>query len=172
MLGRGPDTESFNSCSRRSVQTPMKKYIVTLTAEERADLEGLICKGKVSAHKQRQARILLKADAGRGGPRWTDEAIAEALEIGRVTVERARRRFVEEGLEAALRRKPQANRLRKIDGDVEARLVTLACSKPPQGCARWTLQLLADRLVELKVVESICLETVRQRLKKTRSSHG
>lgn len=150
----------------------MKKYIVTLTAEERAWLEGMISKGKVSAHKQRQARILLKTDAGRHGPGWTDEAVAEALEIGRVTVERARRRFVEEGLEAALTRKPQAHRFRKVDGDVEARLVALACSTAPQGRARWTLQLLADRLVELKVVESICLESVRQSLKKTRSSRG
>lgn len=150
----------------------MKKYIVTLTAEERAELEGLISKGKVSAHKQRQARILLKADAGAGGPGWTDKAIAEALEIGLVTVERARRRFVEEGFEEALTRKPQANRFRKIDGDVEARLVTLACSKPPLGRARWTLRLLADRLVEIKAVPSICLETVRQKLKKTRSNHG
>ena len=150
----------------------MKKYVVTLNSEERFMLEGLVAKGKVSAHKQRQARILLKADAGPQGPSWTDERIAEALEINGATVERSRRRFVEQGLEAALTRKAQLNRFRKIDGDIEARLVTMACSKPPQGRARWTLQLLADRLVELKVVQSICLETVRQRLKKTRSSHG
>jgi transposase len=150
----------------------MKKYVVTLKSEERSMLEGLVAKGRVAAHKQRQARILLKADAGAQGPRWNDERIAEALEINLATVGRARRRFVEEGLEAALTRKAQLNRFRKIDGDIEARLVTMACSKPPPGRARWTLQLLADRLVELKVVESICLETVRQRLKKTRSSHG
>ena len=150
----------------------MKKYIVTLTSEERSLLENLIGRGKTAAHKQRQARILLKADAGAQGPAWSDEAIAEALEVGRVTVERSRRRFVEEGLEAALSRKAQTRRFIKVDGDVEARLVTLACSRPPQGRARWTLQMLADGLVALKVVDCICLETVRQTLKKTGSSPG
>ena len=150
----------------------MKKYVVTLSAEERELLEDLISKGRTSAHKQRQGRILLKADAGQEGPAWTDEQIAESLEVSRVTVGRTRQRCVEEGLEAALKRKPQANRARKVDGQVEARLITLACSKPPQGRARWTLQLLADRVVELKMVDSLCLETVRKTLKKTSLSLG
>jgi transposase len=150
----------------------MKKYVVTLTAKERSFLESLIATGKTAARKQRQARILLKADAGAQGPAWSDQAIAEAVEVGLITVARARRRFVEEGLEAALSRKAQTRRFIKVDGDVEARLVTLACSKPPQGRARWTLQLLADGLVALKVVDCICLETVRQTLKKTGSSPG
>jgi hypothetical protein len=150
----------------------MKKYVVTLSPEERSMLAGLVARGRVAAHRRRRARVLLKADAGPQGPGWTDERIGEALEIDPTTAQRARRRFVEQGLEAALTRKAQANRFRKIDGDIEARLVTLACSKAPQGRVRWTLQLLADRLVELKVVQSISLETVRQRLKKTKSSHG
>ncbi len=150
----------------------MKKYIVTLSEEERTFLEGVIAKGKASAHKQSHARILLKVDQSARGPKWTDERIGEALEIGHGTVERTRRRFVEEGLEAAVKRKTQQNRHRKIDGEVEAHLIAQACSKPPEGRARWTLHLLADRLVELKVIDSISHEAVRQSLKKTNSSPG
>lgn len=148
---------------------PKKQYIVTLTAEERTYLRGLTRKGKTSALKQRHARILLKTDQGPQGEHWTDEEIQRVLDVNRSTVERLRERFVEEGLEAALRRKEQNNRKeRKIDGKAEAHLVALACSKPPEGQKRWTLKLLADRLVELEIVDSVSPETVRQTLKKTR----
>jgi transposase len=152
----------------------MKKYRVTLTAEERQQLHSLIAAEKAAAKKLAHARILLKADASPGGPAWTDERIAEAVEVDRTTVERVRQRFVEQGLEAALVRKPQdrPSRERKLDGAGEARLVALACSDPPAGRSAWTLQLLADKLVELQVVDSISDETVRQVLKKTNSSRG
>jgi|TARA_B100000959_G_C14867373_1_gene576842 transposase len=148
---------------------PKKRYIVTLTAEERTYLRGLISKGKAAAFKQRHARILLKTDQGPEGECWTDENIEQALDVHSSTVERLRRRFVEEGLEAALQRKEQKNRKAKvIDGEAEARLVTLACSKPPDGRTTWTLQLLADQMVSLEVVDSVSPETVRKTLKKTR----
>jgi transposase len=152
----------------------MKKYRVTLTAEERLQLHQLIAADKAAAKKLAHARILLKADAAPGGPAWTDERIAEAFEVNRTTVERLRQRFVEQGLAAALVRKQQdrPSRERKLDGAGEARLVALACSDPPAGRSAWTLQLLADKLVELQVVDSICDETVRQVLKKTNSSRG
>jgi hypothetical protein len=152
----------------------MKKYTVTLTAEERQQLSDLIAAGKAAARKLAHARILLKADAAEGGPAWTDERIAEAVEVGRATVERVRQRFVEQGLEAALGRKPQdrPSRERTLDGRAEARLIALACSPPPGGRAEWTLQLLADKLVELRVVDAVCDETVRRCLKKTRLSRG
>jgi hypothetical protein len=146
-----------------------KKYKVTLDAEEREYLLALIAAGKASALKLARARILLKADAGPDGPAWPDGRIAEAFEVDPTTVERIRQRFVEEGLEAALDRKKQdrPSRERKLDGAGEARLAALACSDPPDGRAAWTLQLLADKLVELHVVDSISDETVRQVLKKT-----
>jgi transposase len=145
----------------------MKKYRVTLTAEERDQLTALLAAGRASATKQAHARILLKADESEGGPAWADTRIAEAVEVSVATVERTRERFVEQGFAAALVRKPQArpSRLAKIDGAAEARLLTLACSKPPKGRAAWTMQLLADRLIELKVVESVSDETVRKTLK-------
>ena len=147
---------------------PKKKYIVTLTTEERTYLRDLISKGKSAALKQRNARILLKTDQGPEGEHWTDEAIQRALDVHPATVERLRKRFVEEGLEAALKRKEQKNRkAKKIDGQVEAQLVALACGKPPEGRKRWTLQLLADRLVALEIVDSVSPEAVRQTLKKT-----
>jgi hypothetical protein len=147
----------------------VKKYKVTLDAEEREYLLALIAAGKASALKLARARILLKADAGPDGPAWPDGRIAEAFEVDPTTVERIRQRFVEEGLEAALDRKKQdrPSRERKLDGAGEARLAALACSDPPDGRAAWTLQLLADKLVELHVVDSISDETVRQVLKKT-----
>ena len=152
----------------------MKKYIVTLTADERHCLLDLIAAGKAAAKKLIHARILLKADAAPGGPAWMDDRIAEAVEVNLRTVERVRQRFVEQGLEAALVRKKQdrPSRERKLDGDGEARLIAVACSQPPQGRRAWTLQLLADKLVELRVVEAISDETVRQVLKKTNSSRG
>jgi transposase len=150
----------------------MKKYKVTLTADERQFLHTLVSAGKAAALKLTHARILLKADAAPSGPAWTDARIAEAIEVNRTTVEQVRQRFVEQGLQAALVRKKQAqpSRERKLDGAGEARLIALACSEPPLGRAAWTLRLLAERLVELEVVETISTETVRQALKKTNSS--
>jgi transposase len=152
----------------------MKKYKVTLTAEERQHLSELIAAGKAAARKLAHARVLLKADAADGGPAWPDARIAEAVEVGVATIERIRQRFVEQGLEAALGRKKQdrPSRPRKLDGRAEARLIALACSAPPEGRKEWTMQLLADRLVELRVVDAVCDETVRRALKKTRSSRG
>ena len=149
-----------------------KKYLVTLTADERDGLTGLVSAGKRSALTITRARILLKADQADGGPAWDDVSIAEALDCGLRTVERVRQRFVERGLDQALGRKPQdrPSRERKFDGAAEARLIALACSAAPQGRARWTLQLLADKLVELKVFEAVSDETVRRVLKKTSCS--
>lgn len=152
---------------------PKKHYVVTLTAAERSSLQALIAKGKVAARKRLHAQILLKADAGPAGEGWKDQQIVEAFDVGRCTVERLRQRFVEQGLEAALVRKPQQYRIpRKIDGVVEAHLIATACGKPPEGRKSWTLRLLADRLVELELVDSVSYETVRRTLKKTKSSRG
>ena len=152
----------------------MKRYKVTLTDEGRQDLQALIASGRAAARKPTHARILLKADASAGGPAWIDQRIVEALEVGVATVERVRRRFVEEGPEAALSRKPRQRPRRqpKLDGRAEARLIALACSAPPDGRKQWTLRPLAGRLVELEIVEAISDETVRRVLKKTRSSRG
>ena len=150
-----------------------KTYIVTLTPEERRMLQEMLSRGKAAARKLMHARILLKADVAAGGPGWNDEAIVEALEVGRATVERVRKEFVEEGLEAALeRRKPRRQYRRKLDGDGEAHLIALACQKPPEGRSRWTLRLLADRMVQLEYVDEISYQTVRRTLKKTNSSLG
>jgi len=148
---------------------PQKRYLVTLTAEERRDLGKLVSAGRRSARTLARARVLLKADQAEGGPAWDDARIAEALGCGRRTAERVRQRFVERGLAAALAHKPQdrPSRERKFDGAAEARLIALACSEPPAGRARWTLKLLADRLVELEVFDSVSDETVRRVLKKT-----
>jgi transposase len=152
----------------------MKRYKVTLTAEERKSLQDLIAAGKAASKKLLQARLLLKADASPESPAWTDVRIAEAFEVSTRTLERLRERFVEHGLEAALGRKKQdrPSRAPILDGKAEARLVALACSAPPQGRARWTLRLLADRLVELEIVEAISPESVRRTLKKMNSSRG
>jgi transposase len=149
------------------------KYVVRLYPEERVSLEALVKTGKGAADRRLRAQILLKADVGEGGPGWADPRIAEAFEVSLSTVHRLRQRLVEEGLDAVLVRKPsrQARPL-KLDGEMEARLIAIACGKAPVGRARWTMQLLADRLVELKVVDRICDETVRRALKKTRSSLG
>ena len=150
-----------------------KKYIVTLTQEEREMLQEMLSRGKAAARKLTHARILLKADVAASGPGWNDEGIAEALEVGRATVERVRKEFVEEGLEAALERhKPRRQYRRTLDGDGEAHLIALACQKPPEGRSRWTLQLLADRMVQLEYVDQISYQTVRRTLKKTNSSLG
>jgi transposase len=152
----------------------MKKYRVTLAAEERQRLQAMIAAGKAAAQALAHARILLEADQAEGGAAWPDRRIAEALEVSVATVERVRQRLVEQGLDAALRRKEQERPSREptIDGRAEAHLVALACSAPPKGRKRWTLRLLADRLVELEVVESVGREAVRLALKKIRSSRG
>jgi hypothetical protein len=144
------------------------KYVVRLTAGQRRDLRRMARSGRHPARTLVRARILLKVDAA-GGPAWDDATTAEALDCGARTVARVRRRFADGGLGAALHRKrPAGRQYRKLDGAQEARLVALACSPPPDGQARWTLKLLADRLVELKVVDAVSDETVRRTLKKTR----
>ena len=146
---------------------PKKIYIVDLTKEERTHLLDFIKSGKHSARKLNRARILLLADEGR-----TDAEIAEALHTGTATVQRTRLRFVEGNLEGALNERPRPGGQKKLDEKGEAILETLAHSKPPEGRKRWTLQLLADRLVQLKVVDSISYETVRQEVKKSGLSLG
>jgi transposase len=150
-----------------------KKYVVTLTDEERERLQEMLSRGRTAARKVTHARILLKADVANGGSGWKDNRIAEALDVGRATIERIRKQFVEEGLEAALeRRPPRREYRRKLDGDGEAHLIALACQEPPEGRSRWTLQLLADRMVALEYVDEISYQTVRRTLKKTNSSLG
>ncbi len=147
---------------------PSKKYIVDLTPSERNYLEEITNKGKTAAYKMNHARILLKADINQEEGGWTDSKISEALNIGHATIERVRKRFVEEGIESALNRREQKNRRsRIIDGEKEAYLIAIACSQTPAGKSHWTLQMLADKMVELKVVEKVSTETIRQTLKKT-----
>jgi transposase len=146
----------------------LPKYKVTLTADERSLLRRLVASGTEKARKLSHARILLKADASEGGPGWLDEQISTALEVSLATIHRIRRTFVEEGLDAALNRHPQRrHRARRLDGVQEAHLIALTCSQPPEGQARWTLRLLADKMVELEYVDSVSHETIRQVLKKT-----
>jgi transposase len=150
-----------------------KKYIVTLTEEERQTLREMLSRGKAAARKLTHARILLKADSRDGTPGWSDDAIAEGLDVGTATVERVRRQFVEEGLDAALeRRRPRREYQRKLDGDAEAHLIALACGDPPEGRSRWSLRLLADRMVALEHVDEVSYQTVRRVLKKTSLSLG
>src|SRR5215208_1528476 len=145
-----------------------KKYPVILSDTERDELKRLIAAGTAPARKLTHARILLKADQSPEGPGWVDEQVAEALETSQPTVSRVRKQYFEEGLEAALnRRLPKREYRRKLDGEQEAQLVALACSEPPEGQARWSLRLLADKLVELEVVEEVSYQTVRRTLKKT-----
>src|ERR1051325_5812247 len=148
-----------------------QKYVVILTEAERAHLEQLMAMGTAPARKLAHARVLLKADKGPGGPGWVEAAIAEAVEISQPTISRIRQQFVEAGVEAALnRRAPRRAYARKLDGAQEARLIALTCGEPPAGQARWSLRLLADKLVELEIVEAISHQTVRRVLKKTSSS--
>jgi len=144
-----------------------KKYIVRLTDDERGQLEEIVSKGRAAAYKIRHANILLNVDAD--GPGWSDQRTAQALRCARSTVANVRQRFVEQGFEAALNRKRLRYPSRRpiLDGEGEARLIALSRSAPPEGHSRWTLKLLADKLVELEVVESISDQTVRRRLKKT-----
>ena len=147
------------------------KFIVLLTGAQRQELEKLAATGKRSAATITRARILLKADADAGG--WPDDRIAQALDTSAATVARTRKKFVQQGLEAAVQRKrPTGRQYRKLDGAQEAQLAALACSPPPPGETRWTMKLLADKLVELEVVGSIDPATVCRVLKKTRSSRG
>ena len=147
----------------------MKKYIVRLSGEERKSLNRLVSSGKGPARMFTRARILLKADVGEGGPGWPDEKIAEALDITIQTIERVRKQLVEDGLEAVLNRRKYVQKVsrKKLDGDAEAHLIALACTDAPEGYTRWSLRLLANRMVELGYVESISHEAVRRVLKKT-----
>jgi transposase len=149
-----------------------KRYRVILTPTERDQLKHLLAAGTASARKLTHARILLKADQGPDGPGWVDQAIADAVEVSQPTVFRVRKQYVEQGLEAALHRRPPSRAyVRKLDGAQEARLIALACAKPPSGQARWSLRLLADKLIELEIVEEgVSYQTVRRILKKTRFS--
>ena len=150
-----------------------QQYKVELTLDERTQLEKMIASGKADAAERTHARILLKADQGANGPAWSDAAIVEALDVGLSTVARVRRRCATAGLEAALKRAPTTRVYeRKLDGVQEAHLVALACSQPPDGQDRWSLRLLADKLVELEHVESISYGTVRRVLQKTNLSRG
>ncbi len=144
-----------------------KKYIVRLTAQEQKELETLVKKGKTQTYRIKHANILLAIDAD--GPNWPDHQAAKAYKCHQNTIKNVRQRFVEQGLEAALERKTQdmPSRKRIIDGEKEARLIAIACSKPPKGRAKWTMQMLADKLVVLKVVESVSGQTVWRTLKKT-----
>jgi len=148
------------------------RYRVTLTQEERKELETLTKRGKTLARRVIHARALLLCDAGEYGPAWKVEDVAEALGITSRTIEHLKKRFVEEGLEAALERKPRDKPPREIkfDGAFEARLITLACSDAPEGRTRWTVRLLADKAVELNIAESVSLMTVQRVLKKTNLS--
>ena len=147
----------------------MEKYVVELTSEERKELSELVSKGKAAARKITHARVLLQADESKNGSVWADNQISEAFGIHTNTIHGIRRRFVEQGLQAALDRKKQERPSCKriVDGEVEARLIALRCSGPPEGRNKWNLRLLADKLVELEIVPDISHETVRQALKKT-----
>ena len=150
-----------------------KRYRVTLTDEERAELSAMVSSGKSNARKLVRARILLLADQASGGSAKSDPEIVDALGCGRATVERVRQQFVEEGLEETLTPSPSTRVYeRKLDGKAEAHLVAIACGAPPEGRGVWTLRLLSDRLVALGHVDSVSHETVRQTLKKTNSSRG
>jgi transposase len=152
----------------------MKKYIVRLSREERATLKKLLTSGRGSGRVFTRVRILLKADQSDEGPGWSDEKISEAFDVTVQTIERVRKQLVEEGFGAVLSRHRYTQKVsrKKIDGDVEAHLIALCCSEPPTGRVRWTLRLLADKVVELGYVDSISYEAVRQTLKKTNLSLG
>lgn len=145
---------------------PKKKYIIDLSADERQQLQHLIRRGKTSTRKLTRARLLLKASDG-----FTDLEIVAALNVGVATVERIRKRFIESGLDA-INERPRPGNRPKLDRKAQARLIAEACSKAPEGRKHWTLQLLADRVVELKLASSCSYETVRRTLKKTDSSLG
>ena len=150
-----------------------KKYRIRLTTDEQKELKTLVSRGRTAAYKQTHTRILLMSDESRPDGGMTDADISRSLGVGLSMVERVRRRCVEEGIESALNRNKQLRRRQKrLDGEGEARLIAIACGEPPDGRAKWTLKLLADRLVEWEIVETISTETVRRVLKKTNSSRG
>ena len=147
------------------------KYVVRLEAEERVELQALVDEGRGCKSVRQRARVLLKANESEDGPAWKDERVAEYAEVSLSTVHRVRQRFVENGFDAAVYRKPATDRLyRKLDGAGEARLIATACSQAPEGRSRWTLKLLAEELVALEIVDSISHECVRGVLKKTNLS--
>src|SRR3990170_3042020 len=149
------------------------KYVVRLTGEEREELAVVVGRGKVAAGKRRRAQVLLKADTGPVGSGRTDQEICEALDVSVGLVHDVRQAYVEQGLSVALEWKPKSrHRPRKLDGEQEARLIAVACSPAPEGRARWTLRLLADKLVELEIVDSISKDAVGRVLKKTSLSPG
>lgn len=152
----------------------MKKYIVRLSRDERTALKKYSTSGRGTARSFIRARILLKADQSKRGPAWSDEQISDAFDVTVQTVERVRKQLVEEGLDAVLSRREYKQKVsrKKIDGDVEARLIALSCSEPPEGWSRWTLRLLADKVVELGYLDTISHEAIRQTLKKTKLNHG
>ena len=152
----------------------MKKYIIKLSKDERDILKKTISSGRGPARMFTRARILSKADQGEHGPAWSDEQISDALDVTVQTIERVRKQLVEEGFDAVLSRRTYTQKVsrKKIDGNVEAHLIALSCSDPPAGFARWTLRLLADKIVELGYVDNISHEAIRQTLKKTNSSLG
>lgn len=150
-----------------------KKYRVRLTSDEQEELKALVSRGRAAAYRQTHARILLMSDESGVDGGMTDADISSALGVGLSMVERVRRRCVEDGIESALNRKKQLRRRQKrLDGEGEARLIAIACGEPPDGRVSWTLKLLAERLVECEIVETISAETVRRVLKKTNSSRG
>lgn len=151
----------------------MVRFKVTLTREEREQLTAVLSKGKHTSQQYRNACILINSDEGPLGQKLSNEKIAQVLQINTKTVERVKQRFVEEGFDKCIERKPYPRKGPiKTDGDFEAHLVALSCSKAPEGYARWSLRLLADKMVELKYTDSISHETVRKVLKKTKSSRG
>lgn len=150
-----------------------KKHVVRLTAEERVELDTLTSTGEASARKLTRARVLLLSDQGEEGPGWTDEKIAEALGSSRHSVRSIRLRYTQRGTQGAINRKKGKRTTRctrKLDGDAEARLIAIACSEPPEGRAKWSMRLLADKLVALQIVGEISHDTVWRTLKKTNSS--
>ena len=149
-----------------------KRWVVELSQNERTQLEQLIQTGKVAGYKIRHAHMLLQADESELGPSWSDVQVAEAYHTSITTVRNLRKRLVEKGFEAALEREKQANRKIKFDGDTEAKLVALACSEAPEGYSKWSVRLLANRMIECEIVDEISPMTVQRMLKKINLSLG
>lgn len=145
----------------------MKKYIMQLSEQEREELTRLVSRGQASARMIRRAQMLLRSDEGQ-----SDEAIAAMLGVTRMAIHNVRKQYVEEGVERTLQRKPGYRPTAVLDGEAEAHLIALACSEPPSGYTRWTLRLLAGRMVELRYVPAVSHETIRHTLKKTNSNRG
>ncbi len=172
-MDKGKDGKLLRKTSKRREEMPAKRYKVTLTREERQELSTLVRKGKGEARRLTRARILLMADESQDDASWKDADIAKALGVHVSTVERIREKCVEMGVESALSHaRPKQSRSKIMDGASEARLVQLACTQAPDGHEQWSLQMLADKLIELEVVESISRETVRTTLKKMNLSLG